>query len=172
MSYREFVHQRHAETLGIVRQAGLLTFEAAEAFGRLSLETLRNRVTAHHQWSLAFADGQGTDLQLPEDTHHYLHKSFHIFAEHYAQWMRLNETQMQIAQRNAHETLERLQQWSPHGTEFAAQTLDVVVDAAEHSAESLADASVAITQAMDAHIAVAQPTPPRSTRRRNGGTAN
>lgn len=172
MSYRELAHQRHAETLGMVRQAGLLAFEAAEAFGRLSLETLRNRLTAHHQWSMAFADGQGIDLRIPEDTHHYLHESFHILAEHYAQWMRLSETQMQIVQRNAHETLERLQQWSPQGTEFAAQTLDVVVDAAEHSAENLADASVAITQAMDAHIAVAQPTPPRSARRRKGPSAN
>ncbi|MGL1832729.1 hypothetical protein ACKVEX_03885 [Rhodocyclaceae bacterium SMB388] len=170
MSYRELVHQRDAETLGIVRQAGMLALEAAEAFGRLSLETLHNRVTAHHQWSLALADGQPVDLQIPEHTHHYLHRSFHIFTEHYSQWMRLAEAQMQIAQRNAHETLERLQQWSPHGTEFAAQTLDVVVDATEHSAESLADASVAITQAMDARIAEAQPTRPRSTRRRISGT--
>lgn len=172
MHYRELVHQRHAETLGIVRQAGLLTLEAAEAYANLSFNTFRSRLNAHQQWSLAMTDGQAADLQLSEDTHRYFHKSFHILTQHYTEWMQLSETQMQIAQRNAHEALARLQQWSPRGTEYVVHAMDYAVDAAERSAESLAEASVTITQAMDARIAGALPPTGRATRRKTTRNAS
>jgi len=171
MHYRELVNQRHAETLGIVRQAGLLTLETAEAYANLALDSLRNRMSAHQQWSLAMADGQAIDLQVPEDAHRYFRKSFHILTQHYADWMHLSEKQMQIAQRNAHEALARLQHWSPRGIEHAVDAMDYAVDAAERSAESLADASVTITQAIDDQIAQTLPTPERATRRKTSRNA-
>lgn len=157
---RHVLAEHHIESLANAHRAALLGIEAARALSDLGLRTMHAQIVAPlatpHSWTPSCV---GVDLAFAAHPHETLHEALHILTEHYTQWVSLFESQLHLNRHAAHRAVDELEKWSPRGTESALAALDLAVDAAESSAETLAEASVVVAQTADHPADSARPSP-------------
>ena len=144
------IHQQHLDTIDHFHACGELAVETVGQFTALSLRHLRDTAQTHAARALAFTDG---DAQGPVDLDHALAtfaESMQLMSARYTRWVALAEAQLRLTQRAAHAHLDELQRWTPAGAALAIDAAERMTDAAESSAELLAEGSMALSRSVEA----------------------
>ena len=160
---RQLMLDHHSETLdnltGLLQSGLDATHKALD----IGLKISREQLCYPYEWSLAVAEGQAP-RQVSELASAHVRGSTHLFTEQYAEMVRFFEAQLHVLSNSAHKVLDHIQYWAPREIESTLLSIDRVVDAAEASADQIADTSVEIVRNMGDELETQQPRP-RSSRR-------
>ncbi|HRQ59415.1 MAG TPA: hypothetical protein PLN31_18530 [Azoarcus taiwanensis] len=152
MFSRQMIIEHHMDSLDNLSGAYRSSLQALHKSFELLFKISRDHAFYPYDWSLAIAEGES-----PRPASDVFQSGFkastHLVTEHYAELVQTFEAQLHVISKSAHRMVDQIQYWSPRGIEPALGRIDCVVDAAETSADQLADASVEIARSMEASLA-------------------
>jgi hypothetical protein len=162
---RHVVAEHQVESIDNLKQAALIGIDTLHTLTVLSMQSFRAHLIAPFSWTRAWVDGR-SDFEIESKRPaEIIHDSLHILTGRYAELVRVIEAQFQLSHNAAHSTLTELRKWTPRGTEQAMSAIDLAVEAAERSTEVVADAGIAMAQAVDGESAQIESSQ-RTARRR------
>lgn len=163
MYSRQLIIEHHSESLDNLTGAVHSGLDAVHKTLSLCFKMSREQALYPYDWSLAVAEGQ-PPREVSDLVSESIRSSAHLLTDHYAELVRLFETQLHVLSKSAHKALDQIQYWSPRGVESTLGHIDCVVDTVEASADQLADASVEIARTMEERLG-GQGTRSRSEKR-------
>ncbi len=152
MFSRQMMIEHHWDSLDNLNGAYRSSLQTMHKSAALLFRISREHTFYPYDWSLAMVEGE-TPRPVPEVFADSFKASTHLVTEHYAELVRSFEAQLHVMSKTAHRMIDQIQHWSPRGVEPTLGRIDCVVDAAETSADQLADASVEIARSMEASLA-------------------
>ena len=168
MIARHLLRQHHLDAIDNFHAAGVLAADTLQGLSTLSLRHLQSQVSASREQAREIVLGRAQTMDL-EASSAVIRESMELLANSYARWVELVEAQLRLLRLGAHESFEDLRRWTPRGTEVTVTAAELAIDAAESSAELIAEASVAASRMLEE-----QPTsrPARASQRRRGAAAD
>lgn len=151
MYSRQLIIEHHSESLDNLTGAVHSGLDTVHKTLSLCFKMSREQALYPYDWSIAVAEGQ-PPRQVSDLVSESIRSSAHLLTDHYAELVRLFEAQLHVLSQSAHRALDQIQHWSPRGIESTLGHIDCVVDAAEASADQLADASLEIARTMEGRL--------------------
>lgn len=163
---RHVISEHHVESIDNHKQAAIIGIDALRELFVLSMQSFRAHFIAPFAWTLAWTDGRSEFEIESKRPIELVYDSIHILTVRYAELVRVVEGQLHLSHSTAHSTLRELQKWTPRGSEFAVSAINLAVEASDRSTEAIADAGIAVAQAVDEESALVK-SPSPATQRRN-----
>ena len=152
MFSRQMMIEHHCNSLDNLNGAYRASLQTMHKSLELVVRISREHSFYPYDWNLALLEGEAPRpvADLFADA---FKTSTHLVTEHYAELVQSFEAQLHVMSQTAHHMIAQIHYWSPRNVEPTLGRIDCVVDAAETSADQLADASVEIARSIEASLA-------------------